>query len=324
MATRIRRRLSYDAGGSQPVVGESNQVRVCTLCSQQHPLSSQVHTWQNERAREEALNLGIVPSDIICRACHDDIRRISVDPSHVPRWEKKRETVKCCVLGCTDTCHSKLHVLDVNQHLDKLHKGDKEVQFAESQNIPFPTPLCSRHYHFVYQAIQPQQRQCATCEVYVTHDTSRHCPDADKIKKHLHENAGFEGNLEATDRVCLTCYRSHLLILEADRRISYDCDLKCLIDTIKVTASETTNTARELALYKTIVYVGEQLLNGTAILLVDAYDYLQQAYNDNRQQESEPKLTVSSLWLLGNLTNNLQHHLEYSCASRKHGVLISF
>ena len=74
--------------------------------------------------------------------------------------------------------------------------------------------------------------------------------------------------------------------------------------------------------YKTIVYVGEQLLNGTAILLVDAYDYLQQAYNDNRQQESEPKLTVSSLWLLGNLTNNLQHHLEYSCASRKHGVLI--
>ena len=272
MATRIRRRLSYDAGGSQPVVGESNQVRECTLCSQQHPLTSQVHTWQNERAHEEALNLGIVPSDIICRACHDDTRRISVDPSHVPRWEKKRETVKCCVLGCTDTCHSKLHVLDVNQHLDKLHK---EVQFAESQNIPFPTPLCSRHYHFVYQAIQPQQRQCATCEVYVTHDTSRHCPDADKIKKHLHENAGFEGNLEATDSVCLTCYRSHLLILEADRRISYDCDLKCLIDTIKVTASETTNTARELALYKTIVYVGEQLLNGTAILLVDAYDYLQ-------------------------------------------------
>ena len=91
MATRIRRRLSYDAGGSQPVVGESNQVRVCTLCSQQHPLTSQVHTWQNERAREEALNLGIVPSDIICRACHDDIRRISVDPSHVPRWEKKEK-----------------------------------------------------------------------------------------------------------------------------------------------------------------------------------------------------------------------------------------
>ena len=153
MATRSSKQcLSYDSDGdSQP--GESvSQAHVCALRELQHR-----HTSQS--ARDEALKLGIVPSDTICRPCRDDLRRICNNPNHVPRWEKKRQAIiKCSINGCDDACFTKLQVCNIKERLEKI---PVEVQFAE--NVPFPTPLCNSHYYFVYNAIhQPRQRNCQT------------------------------------------------------------------------------------------------------------------------------------------------------------------
>ena len=325
MATRSsKRRLSYDSNDdSQP--GESVS-QVCTLCELVHQHTSKVQTWQSPSARDEAFKLGIIPSDVICRPCRDDIRRIGSDSNHVPRWEKKRqELTKCSIHGCGDVCFAKLQVTNVKEHLEKMHF---DVKFKE--NVPFPTPLCISHYHIVYHAIRPRQRSCQTCGANLRHETSRPCPNAAFIKKHLQDNAAFEGNLEVDDRVCFSCYKSHLIILQNEKQNSYDSDLRSLLENIsrKITATNSPSTllqVRELALDKTVLYVGEELLNGMAVILPDAVDYFQQACNDNsldsqHQLGAEPK--VSSIWLLGNLTNALQQHLEYSCAARKYGVLM--
>ena len=45
-----------------------------------------------------------------------------------------------------------------------------------------------------------------------------HVQNAVKIKKHLHDNAAFEDALETGDRVCYSCYRSHLIILQNEKK----------------------------------------------------------------------------------------------------------
>ena len=88
------------------------------------------------------------------------------------------------------------------------------------------------------------------------HETSRPCPNAAFIKKHLQDNAAFEGNLEVDDRVCFSCYKSHLIILQNEKQNSYDSDLRSLLENIsrKITATNSPSTllqVRELALDKT-------------------------------------------------------------------------
>ena len=54
--------------------------QVCAICKLQHEHTSQVHTWQTQKACDEALKFGIAPSDTICRPCCDDLRRILLIP----------------------------------------------------------------------------------------------------------------------------------------------------------------------------------------------------------------------------------------------------
>lgn len=81
----------------------------------------------------------------------------------------------------------------------------------------------------------------------------------------------------------------------------------------------------ELAMDKTVVHVGEDLLQRKAILLPVAHDFFVEMYDDilasTDLQGTETK-TISSIWVLSNLTNALQHHLVYSCKARKYGTLL--
>lgn len=53
----------------------------------------------------------------------------------------------------------------------------------------------------VYNAVQPQLTDCPTCRIFLEHVTSRPCPNTQVIRKHLQESAGFEGTLEAGNKV---------------------------------------------------------------------------------------------------------------------------
>ena len=52
--------------------------QVCAICKLQHEHTSQVHTWQTQKACDEVLKFGIAPSDTICRPCRDDLLLIPV------------------------------------------------------------------------------------------------------------------------------------------------------------------------------------------------------------------------------------------------------
>ena len=141
---------------------EPHSSDVCSLCKSQHSRMSNVQTWQNSQATQYIQTLGIALDSLICRPCRDDVRRVLADPSHVPRWSKRKERSKCCIKSCLEVSFVSSNLANT----EKMNQIIKQVDFEiEGDDIPIPTPLCKHHYYTIYNLIQPQQTNCQTCGV---------------------------------------------------------------------------------------------------------------------------------------------------------------
>ena len=102
--------------------------------------------------------------------------------------------------------------------------------------FPSPTPLCKSHYHIVYNTLQARQRNCRTCcrHFGLQQGHERPCPQPQVIQAYLHvcDHTDFEGDITECDCVCLTCCKSHLVVLSENKPISTEHDLMLIIDSL--------------------------------------------------------------------------------------------
>ena len=77
------------------------------LCRHHHSHISKVSTWKRTQDKEFLADYGVNEDDFVCRPCRDDVRRLvrSQGPTQIPRWEKKKKEVRCCV-KLNDTLHT--------------------------------------------------------------------------------------------------------------------------------------------------------------------------------------------------------------------------
>lgn len=124
---------------------------------------------------------------------------------------------------------------------------------------------------------------------------------------------GFEGEIQSQDRVCLTCYKSHLEILKENKAISTDSDLKQLIDTYcqQIHCAEKIRTPQDvinIAMAKTVVTVGNVLLENRAMLLPSIHsmftNYAQDLARAEDLQEPPELKSLSSRWVLSERHND--------------------
>ena len=142
---------------------------------------------------------------------------------------------------------------------------------------------------------------------------------------------GGGGEIHSHDRVCLTCYKSHLVILKENKPISKDSDLKQLLDTYceQIPCMEQVITTQDVintAMAKTLVTVGRVLFENRAMLLPSIHSiftkYAQDLIKAKDMQELQELTILSSRWILSELKAKLQHHMVYSCKVRKYGTLV--
>ena len=132
----------------------------------------------------------------------------------------------------------------------------------------------------VYNQMQPRQEHCATCGSALRRHSSsqvRVCPQPTYIQEYLKEHTGFEGTIAESDKVCYTCYRSHLVILGQRGQSSTDSDLLQLITAISdhLHASPciaSVSDLIEVATTQVAVDVGRKILEGNVLLLPDVHD----------------------------------------------------
>ena len=168
-----------------------------------------------------------------------------------------------------------------------------------------------------------------SCGISLRHTITRPCPNAAIIQERLTKTTGFNGTLLSEDRVCFACYKSHLVILQEEKKISRDSDLQSLIEEVrqKTCQPTTLQEVSNLAMNATIAHVGKELLQQRAILLPDVHDFFSEYQNtilkaSNIEHEEEATNTVTSQWVLSNLTTALQHHLVYACRVKKYGTIL--
>ena len=312
-----RRQLSFSGGDDD----------LCKLCQCHNSHLSSPASWRNEQARSHVLSLQVPPDSLVCRPCRHDVTRVLANPCYVPRWRKGKTSAKnstCCILGCRSVTLSA-----VGSTSEVHHAFESMGLKCSSEVIPTPTPLCKYHYHLTYNALQP--RECATCGTRLRGNNHRPCPKPDVIQEHLRERTGFEGEIHSQDRVCITCYKSHLVVLKADPQcVSRDNDLKQLVSTYTkqmpaIQRGATSSDVIKAAMARTVVHVGNILLQNQAILLPTIHSVFTSYITDLLKGTDigiEDIGHISSRWVLSDLTTSLQHHITYSCKIRKYGTLV--
>ena len=237
---------------------------------------------------------------------------------------------KCCITLCSESVFAHGRLGSSEQMQGALEIAGLQVS---TDTIPVPTPLCKHHYHLVYNLLT--QTNCITCGISLRSATPspRYCPKPELIEKHLKDNTGFEGNIGAQDKVCFTCYKAHLAILQENKSISTDSELRQLVRTFsqQIPTTDVIVSVEDVlnaAIIKTTVLVGEELLSNHATLLPSVQDSFSRYVHEflmatNLESEGgEVNPLVPSRWILSNLTANLKHHMSYTCRARKYGTLL--
>jgi hypothetical protein len=169
--------------------------------------------------------------------------------------------------------------------------------------------LCTNHYNIVYRSL-PQKipllahLKCKICSKSLTKGTDyHHCPNPEKITKYLNQTTGWDTPIAKDDVLCVTCYKSHIAILEKEELKSYDSQLITLIEELE---QEQPSTTLEKGLIYVTVQVANILLRQDAILLPEARHMLtNQLEQLNYAQPNE----ISGKYLFSYLKQRLSQHL---------------
>ena len=117
--------------------------------------------------------------------------------------------------------------------------------------------------------------------ISLRHCNLKPCPQpSTTIENYLKENTGFEGSIGINDKVCYSCYQSHLFVLQQSKTtsISGDEDLQDLISTLdkKVHSFiniQSTSDLIKVTMNRVVLAVGRDLLYRNALLLPTVHGF---------------------------------------------------
>ena len=193
---------------------------------------------------------GITTTSCICKACLLDIKRNLDNPTYHPKREKVKPS--CKVPGCKSGNVKACEVADTTAVTQLLKLKQPESEEAIT--------LCTNHYNVVYRSL-PQKLplfthlKCKMCSKSLTKGTDHHhCPGPEKITKYLTQTTGWDTPIAKDDVICITCYKSHVAIIEKEELKSYDSHLITLIGELE---QESPSTTLERALLYVTIQVAD-------------------------------------------------------------------
>ncbi|XP_064384664.1 uncharacterized protein LOC135333611 [Halichondria panicea] len=318
-------------------VHQGQPCQPCILCKRGN-MSKYFHpkSWKDgsllKKLQEFEPALGINPDSCICRNCRQDVSSIG-ESSFVPRWRKindENEKEQQCYVSECNECECKSTTLADRATICSLF--DMNIERIETPRGTDGIPLCTYHYGVLYRKLNPSHLKCKTCSKHISDFTkSRVVSEPDIIEAFLSENTVTSSNesISSSDRVCFTCYKSHLYLLKRLKGSvkSTDSDLQLLLDKIEsdIPILSNVRTSDEVLSYVSslsAIHVGKAILKQTALLLPEVYETFKIKLS---KMASEMNITVdfpNSIWLRSELSNMLEHHMAYKCSVMRIGTIL--
>ena len=215
------------------------------------------------------------------------------------------------------------------QICDCFQMGSTSMVLSENKSYS----MCANHQrqlrHFISKI------KCKTCgQSYRTGMPQfKHCPNPDVISKYLNNNTDFTVAINADDKVCSVCYKSHLEILRNCAQSQFSTDhhlLESIGQVEKMLYAVVPTTEQDIvmmAALHTSREVGQYMLKDMPILLQDAYGIFLERLQQLQAQHSH----ISSFalhqppqpkWLLASILGALQHHIKCTSKNKKYGTLL--
>ncbi len=178
----------------------------------------------------------ITVDSCICRACEKDIKRNINSGDYVPRWTlQNQENIHKCILPHCNKTESIVHSgLVTAKHINVI------FNVAVNTDDGKLVPLCQVHYKQVHRTINPQvymHEKCFTCSANIK-GSYRPCPNTVAIKNHFCQVSDMDLNIIENDKICTSCYNSHLEIIANFKQTSqwikypfkqyFSCIYKCI------------------------------------------------------------------------------------------------
>ncbi len=165
----------------------------------------------------------------------------------------------------------------------------------------------------IYRSHQSKYNYCTTCGTTLRVTNHRKCSNPRKIEEYLRKHTDFDGHILENDKVCHTCYKSHLIILQTSNCPSTDADLEQLInDLSKQLQFYSGKDVTDKAMNATALEVAKLLLENIVILLPTIKDvlmsYVHKYSTEHSTDITTTKQSITSRWILSHLTVNLKHH----------------
>ena len=191
-------------------------------------------------------------------------------------------------------------------------------------------PLCPAHYRFIHRTLHESDHtykeiKCTVCSTVIKKNNIRHCPNPVIIEEHYRTHTDFTCSITTDDPICITCYKSHLMILQ-DKSVSRDEDLRELLGNLEGRAQQqhSDTDVIEAAKIQLAITVGHALLQQDVMLLPEAYRMfcstsarLSTARGIPTNSNLPTKRAIQSY-----LLSALGHHLSYTCKQRRTGILL--
>ena len=118
----------------------------------------------------------------------------------------------------------------------------------------------------------------------------RPCPELEVVQAYLHDNTDFIGDIGKIDRVCFTCYKSHVALLNPT---SKDDDLRPLVESV-ITGVGMGHDIISNATPRCWDNAAKQLSNFAAFVMISI------AMQQNWQQQKALNNLQSSNWSIHN------------------------
>ncbi len=140
-----------------------------------------------------------------------DIKRNINSGDYVPHWTlQNQENIHKCILPHCNKTESIVHSgLVTAKHINDI------FNVAVNTDDGKLVPLCQVHYKQVHRTINPQvymHEKCFTCSASIK-GSCRHCPNTVAIKNHFCQVSDMDLNITENDKICTSCYNSHLQII---------------------------------------------------------------------------------------------------------------
>ena len=213
----------------------------------------------------------------MCRACEKNIKRYINNDNYHPRWVSSPENhLACIVPDCGINTENGIILqssLCSIEEIEAIYKNTI-VETITDKSVP----LCQTHYKYLYRLLNADKYdhpKCVACNASLREAVIRHCPDSLVITQHFNRCDDIDITINKEDKICTSCYNSHLEILWDSEPVSHDHELQDLLKDDKHYVSDGKYTNHIVHAIKEVIRrLGHLLMKNLAALLPELYQVL--------------------------------------------------